>query len=123
MNPRYCLDPPRSLFEELLPAGALADLSSLWVLPEKVRLSGNELLAINDAFVGRRMAVWKSSAYWKAAMDHLQEKPEVLDRLERYGVFKPNDPMVGEIISRCTVLTGEGASEIEKLHIKKIYSG
>lgn len=122
MRPKYCLNPQRSIFAALLPSGALADLASLWVLPETIRFSGNELGIISDAFSGRRMAVWKSSAYWKAAMDHLLEKPEVLDRLERYGVFKPDDRMIGGIISRCTVWSGEGAAEIDKFHSKYIYS-
>jgi len=122
MNPRFCFDPPRELFADILPPGALAQWTSLWVLPEKVRLSGKELQILNDAFVGRRMAIWKSLAYWKSAMDHLQQKPEVLDRLEKYGVFKPNHQMIGEIISRCTVLTEEGAIEIDNFHHKNIYS-
>lgn len=122
MNPRFCFDPPRELFANILPLGALAQWTSLWVLPGKVRFSGKELRIINDAFVGRRMAIWKSAAYWKSAMDHLQQKPEVLDRLEKYGVFKPNHQMIGEIISRCTVLTGEGAIETDSFHHQNIYS-
>ena len=122
MSPRFCFDPPRELFADILPNRALAQWASLWVLPEKVRLSGNELRIISDAFVGKRMAVWKSVAYSKSAMDHLQQKPEVLDRLEKYGVFDPNQQMIGGIISRCAVLTGEGALEIDNFHRKSIYS-
>ncbi|MFC5861761.1 hypothetical protein ACFPT7_05615 [Acidicapsa dinghuensis] len=68
------------------------------------------------------MAIWKSGAYWKSAMDHLQQKPDVLNRLEKFGVFKPDNRMIGEIISRCTVLTGDAAIEIDKFHHENIYS-
>lgn len=122
MNPRFCFDPPLELFADILPPGALAQWASLWVLPEKVRVSGSELQMIYEAFAGKRMAIWKSVAYSKSAMDHLQQKPEVLERLEKYGVFKPNHQMIGEIISRCTVSIGEGASDIENFHRKDIYS-
>jgi hypothetical protein len=122
MSTRFCFNPPREIFADILPAGALVQWASLWVLPEKARFCGKELQIISSAFVGRQMAIWKSVAYWKSAMDHLQQKPEVLDRLEKNGVFKPNHQMIGEIISRCTVLDGEGAIEIDKYHHKNIYS-
>jgi len=122
MNPRFCLDPPREIFFDILPAGALTQWASLWVLPESLRFSGKELRVINDAFVGRRMAIWKSAAYSKSAMEHLQQRPEVMDRLEKYGVLVPHHQMIGEIISRCIVRTGEGALEIDNFHRRNIYS-
>jgi hypothetical protein len=122
MSARFCLDPPHELFADILPTGALAQWASLWILPEKVRVSGIELQMIYNAFAGKRMAIWKSVAYSKSAMEYLRQKPEVLDRLEKHGVFKPNHQMIGEIISRCTVSTGEGASEIGDFHCKDIYS-
>jgi hypothetical protein len=103
MNRGYCVDPSREMFENLLPPLALADLSSLWIWPMGNRFTGEELKAITDSFVGRGMAIWKSNAYWKAAMENLRHMPDAQRRLEEFGPFGHCQQLVERSISRCAI--------------------
>lgn len=122
MTSRYSFDPPRSLFRKLLPDGALEELSSLWIWPKGIRLSGEELKVVSDAFVGRRMAIWKASAYWKAATEHLRSKPDVLERLDHFGAFGPCHHLVDEVISSCIVQTWFNSHHTDETPSETVYS-
>jgi hypothetical protein len=109
---RCCVDPPRVLFERLLPPNALAEWASLWVFPKDGRFDANELQAVSDGFVGRRMALW-----------HIANTASFPDDLrEKYGAFASRHQMIGEFISRCTMLSGPNILEIDDLYNKSISS-
>lgn len=122
MKPRYCIDPPRILFEKLLPQGPLTEWPSLWLWPKGIRFSGEELKRISDAFADRRMAIWKANKYWEAALEHLRKKPEVLQRLDQSGAFASCSQLVEGKICRSVMQFGPGAPEIDKTQKEAFYS-